>query len=205
VARPPNTGALVRKVLTQLRKRRVLLQSDASLPSVASIVTGESIRGSWWSHPKSHAIHWTLEGLDDSPEVLQVKLLAGKVTLVHRSLWPALVSVGSSGDAWQIRGLSEAGQTLLSRVRRSGMIRLDRLRAWSARKKPGEAARELELRLLVASQEIHTKSGAHTKQLESWSHLADRLGLGQLPPAGEAQAEIERFVPDAAKRVLPWM
>jgi len=200
----PGPKPAIEQALTELRKTRLLLQSDTALPSVASIVAGESIRGSWWSHPKSNDIYWTLEGLEDSPEVLQVKLLKGKMTLVHRSLWPALLAVGSSDAAWQTAKLSKSAQSLLSRVRRQGSLRLDQLQRWSAAKKPGDAARELEGRLLVYSREIHTDSGAHTKELESWSHLAERLGLEKLPPASQAQAEIERLVPATGKRLLPW-
>ena len=204
MARAVHAEALAEKVLSQLRERRVLLQADAVLPSGASIVAGESIRGSWWSHAKSNEIYWTLETLEDSTEVLQVKLVQGKLTLVHRALWPALLAVATSGDSWQTAQLSEPARKLLSRVRRNGLLRLDRLTRWSATKKPGEAARELELRLLALTRGLHTESGGHTKEVESWSHFSERLGPMQLPAVAEAREEIERFVPEGAAGLLPW-
>jgi hypothetical protein len=70
----------------------MLLESARGpVPSVAEIVAGEPIRGSWWGHPASHQIYAVLNELADSPDVVRLRLLAGKVTLVHRRLWPSLV------------------------------------------------------------------------------------------------------------------
>lgn len=70
----------------------MLLQSARGpIPNVAELVAGEPIKGSWWGHPKSHAIFTTLNSLTDSPDVVRLRLVGGKVTLVHRSRWPALV------------------------------------------------------------------------------------------------------------------
>jgi hypothetical protein len=72
----------------------MLLQSARGpLPNVAALVAGEPITGSWWGHPKGHEIFNELEALDDSPDVVRMRLVNGKVTLVHRRLWPALVRV----------------------------------------------------------------------------------------------------------------
>jgi hypothetical protein len=50
--------------------------------------------------------------------------------------------------------------------------------------KPGEAARHLERRLLVHSDELHTASGAHAKRLERWEKWAEEVGLstGSMSP-----------------------
>ena len=63
------------------------------LPNVAELVAGEPIRGSWWAHQCSHAIFDALNVLADSPDVVRTRLVNGKVTLIHRRLWPALVRV----------------------------------------------------------------------------------------------------------------
>jgi hypothetical protein len=56
---------------------------------------GGPIRGSWWGHPKGHEIFRVTEGVCESPEVLVCKLIDGKVTYIHRRLWPALVKLAS--------------------------------------------------------------------------------------------------------------
>src|SRR5205085_8745956 len=53
------------------------------------------IRGSWWAHPKSREIFRTLSEVSDSPDVLVCKLIDGKLTYVHRRLWPTLVKLAS--------------------------------------------------------------------------------------------------------------
>jgi len=69
----------------------VLASANGPVPSLAEAVAGEPIRGSWWSHPKGSAIFAALGAVDDSPDVLSFRLVDGKVTFVHRRLWPALV------------------------------------------------------------------------------------------------------------------
>jgi hypothetical protein len=70
-----------------------LLSAKGPVPTLAEAIAGEPIRGSWWAHPKSHAIFAIVETVTDSPEVLVCKLIDSKVTLVHRRLWPALVAL----------------------------------------------------------------------------------------------------------------
>jgi len=72
----------------------MLLQSaKGPLPNVAELVAGEPIKGSWWGHPAGGAIFAALNVLAESPDVVRTRLVKGKVTLVHRRLWPALVRV----------------------------------------------------------------------------------------------------------------
>jgi hypothetical protein len=78
--------------MAALIEHGMLLQSARGpIPNVAELIAGEPIKGSWWGHPESHAIFTTLNSLTDSPDVVRLRLVGGKVTLVHRSLWPALV------------------------------------------------------------------------------------------------------------------
>src|SRR5436190_663697 len=93
-------------VLTALERYKLLLASDAALPSVATIVAGEPVRGSWWAHPKSHAIFAALGALSRHRDALVVPLIARKVTFVHRDLWPALLAVALPREPWQTRGLA---------------------------------------------------------------------------------------------------
>ena len=75
-----------------LREHGMLLASARGpIPNVAELVVGEPIRGSWWAHRRSHEIFAVLNELTDSPDVVRLRLIRGKITLVHRRLWPALV------------------------------------------------------------------------------------------------------------------
>jgi hypothetical protein len=65
------------------------------VPSVAEAVAGAPIRGSWWGHPKGRAIFAALTAIADSPDVLTCRLVEGKITFVHRRLWPAVVRLGA--------------------------------------------------------------------------------------------------------------
>jgi hypothetical protein len=69
----------------------VLASAKGPVPNLAEAIAGEPIRGSWWSHPKGSEIFRGLGVVGDSPDVLCFRLVEGKVTFVHRRLWPALV------------------------------------------------------------------------------------------------------------------
>lgn len=75
----------------------VLASARGPVPSIAEAVAGEPIVGSWWAHPKGKAIFAALSELDDSDDVRCFKLVDGKVTLVHRRAWPALVRLARDG------------------------------------------------------------------------------------------------------------
>lgn len=75
----------------------VLASAKGALPSVAEAVAGEPIVGSWWSHPKAQVIFDALSEIDDDVDVRCFKLVDGKVTFVHRRLWPALVRLAREG------------------------------------------------------------------------------------------------------------
>jgi hypothetical protein len=86
----------------------MLLQSARGpLANAAELIAGEPIKGSWWGHPAGHTIFNTLNDLADSPDVVRLRLVKGKITLVHRRLWPALVRVADGFDAKQLAALDE--------------------------------------------------------------------------------------------------
>ena len=103
----------------------MLLESDPTLPSIVSLVTGKPIAGSWWGHPTGGAIYREANRLADRSDVVCMKLLNGKVTFVHKTLWPHVYAVGTCGEPWQVSGLKAASQNLLKHVRRNGLIRTD--------------------------------------------------------------------------------
>jgi len=183
-------------VLRQLRTRGLLLQQDRTLPSVVGIVTGEALRGSWWSHPKGRLIFAILSELADRPDVLFTKLISGKSTLVHRRLWPALAAVGASREPWQLHRLSLASRRLLARVDRGGRT----VRA------SGAAVKELETRLLVVARQVHTESGRHEIVLQDWSDWSEAAGVQPLRSAASAKRRLDRAAAGlgAHPEALPW-
>lgn len=189
----------LRRVLEEFERSGLLLLSDTRLPSVVGLIAGEPVRGSWWAHPKGHAIFRVATILADHPDVLATKLVSGKVTFVHGKLWPALLAAATSREPWQTRGLSSAARALLARVTKEGLLQA-----------AGKAARELESRLLVHSEQVHTESGAHAKCLESWKHWAKRAGfIGKRMAAEHAKQELEAAVNALNARFrangqLPW-
>jgi hypothetical protein len=106
IARRDKDGGV--DVMAALIEHGMLLASARGpLPNVAALVAGEPIKGSWWAHPRGHEIFNTLSDLDDSPDVVRLRLVNGKVTLVHRRLWPALVRVADRFTPKQLAVLHE--------------------------------------------------------------------------------------------------
>jgi hypothetical protein len=171
------TPSVGKKVLREIEKRGILLVTDPVLPSVTGIVTGEPVSGSWWSHPRAHEIFAVTTSLEEDPAVLLVKLVSRKETFVHRSLWPQLFAIATSKADWQTSGLSARARALLEKVESYGAIRLDELGRGFDRKALGRAARELEERLLVHGDQMHTEKGAHAKLLSSWTERAKKLNV----------------------------
>src|SRR5438874_12222225 len=86
----------LRQALAFIRKHGVVLEAaQGPVPSVIEAVAGEPVRGRWWSHPKSHEIFAVTRAIRDSDDVLVCRLIKGKITFVHRRLWPALVRAAS--------------------------------------------------------------------------------------------------------------
>jgi hypothetical protein len=72
----------------------LVLESGAGpVPSLAAAIAGEPIRGSWWAHARGREIFAATRAVRDSPDVLVCRLVDGKITFVHRRLWPALVKL----------------------------------------------------------------------------------------------------------------
>jgi hypothetical protein len=216
------------RVLSQLKKFGLLLESDPRLPSVATIITGSPLHSSWWSHPLAHTIFHVNGQLDDHPDVLVTKLIAGKVTWVHRKLWPEILAIGAARERWQTEALSPSAQALLEMVDATGSLRTDNFTdklgrpgsttgsmpiptSRSKKLKPGDAARELERKLLVHAAQVHTESGAHAKFLETWEHWTKRMGFrGAAISVNEAKQKMEARLgklntESKATAQLPWI
>ena len=83
-----------REAIAFVRRHGVVLQAARGpVPSLAEAIADGPIRGSWWGHAKGRVIFHATQAVCESPEVLVCKLIDGKVTYVHRRLWPALVKL----------------------------------------------------------------------------------------------------------------
>jgi hypothetical protein len=71
----------------------VLVSAKGVVPRLTEAIVGEPIKGSWWAHAEGKRIFAILNSVTESEDVLVCRLIDGKVTLVHRRLWPALVRV----------------------------------------------------------------------------------------------------------------
>jgi hypothetical protein len=177
--------------LAALEHHGLLLASDPKLPSVSTLVVGQPVRGSWWAHAQSPEIFQALEKLAGRPDVLIVKLIAAKDTLVHRRLWPEILAIGTAGEPWQWKGISADARAVHQELSRVGDIETS-----------GPAASQLEKRLLARGEQFHTRDGSHAKRLESWEHWATRTGLeiGEVS-AADAKRTLEAVFPGAR---MPW-
>jgi len=82
-----------------VRRHGILLQSARGpVPNLASLAAGEPIEGSWWSHPRNHEIFRAINRARESSVVVATHLIGGKVTLIHRRLWPAVVRLSNRFD-----------------------------------------------------------------------------------------------------------
>ncbi|MGI8917130.1 MAG: AlkZ-related protein [Pyrinomonadaceae bacterium] len=165
------TAVHFQEILRTLKTNGFLLESDPKLPSVCSSITGTPLRGSWWSHPLAQIIFQVNEQLGDHDDILIAKLVSRKVTFVHRKLWSELATIAAAREPWQLNGLPAATKSLLKRVDSAGALTTAEI-VWppKSKMKLGDAARDLEKRLLVVGTQFHGESGAHEKRLETWDH-----------------------------------
>ncbi len=200
-------SADTRKLLNVLERDGVLLVHDKALPSATSIIAGESIAGSWWSHPLANDIFDALQPLERVATT--VKLIAEKETLVHERLWPELVTIGAARSRWQLEELSSDGRSLLSAISRSRRPKPAKefVPAMEAKVR-ATTVRLLEVRLLVHSDEHHTDTGAHAKFLQTWRGFARERDVTRRTGTARACASFEATVrawPQAGtRRLLPW-
>lgn len=91
-----------------VRRHGILLQSaQGPVPNLASLVAGEPVEGSWWGHPRNHEIFRAINRARESSVVVATHLVGGKVTLIHRRLWPAVVRLSNRFDAGALDAVHE--------------------------------------------------------------------------------------------------
>ena len=167
------------EALEFVRKHGIVTMTASSRPSLIEAIVGSPVKGSWWAHPKGRLIFKLADAVHDSKDVLSLKLVDGKVTFLHRSLWPALARVVD--DEERRRRLSPSARKLLARVERNGSLKADALIS----KKDRDA---LERSLLVHSGSVHTEKGSHATVLTAWRKMfdADMIKRSRRLPLPEA-------------------
>lgn len=187
-------------ILAEVDRLGVLLVHDQKLPSVTALVAGEVIGGSWWGHPMGKTIYNALGSIED--EVVTVKLVGRKQTLVARRRWPELVAVGTARDEAALAGLTPPATALLAVIDAStDPVVVDR-----AQRADADA---LEARALVHVTDIHTGRGHHVKGYGSWPVWATERGVVASGPAEDARATLAALVdaqlpPGTRRPRLPW-
>jgi hypothetical protein len=97
------TAVTPKQALAFVAKHGIVLQAARGpVPSFAEYVAGGPISGSWWAHSKGHEIFALATAVSEHRDVLVCKLIEGKVTYVHRRVWPALVKLAPRFDASQL-------------------------------------------------------------------------------------------------------
>ena len=142
--------------------------------------------------PRAHAIR-SAEWPQSSSSSRFAPAVASVVTTVA---WPS---------PWQTDGLSEAAEELLSEVLSRGtMASDDRDLDWDAKTRRAAFGAVAE-RLLCATRDAHTSSGAHSTVVESWEAWAARQEVEDLPDVDDAIAELAAAIKAlGGNGVAPW-
>ena len=65
------------------------------------------MKGGWWAHPKGNDIFRLSRSIRSSPDVLVCRLVDGKITYIHRRLWPALVRLAGRFSRHRLAAVKE--------------------------------------------------------------------------------------------------
>jgi hypothetical protein len=195
------------RLRARLERDGILLVHDKTLPCATSIIAGEPVAGSWWSHPMANAIFEAMQPLEEI--AVLVKLIGEKETFVHERLWPELVSVGAARARWQEEGLTPNGRELLASISRARHAKPAKELAPDMESKTrAKTVRLLEVRLLAHSDERHTETGAHAKFLQTWRAFARERDINRRPGPVRAREAFEAIVREwsmpGSRPLLPW-
>jgi hypothetical protein len=85
------------QALAFVERHGVVLEAarHVAVACLADAIAGETIRGSWWSHPRGREIFTLTRALRESPELLVCRLVDGKISFVHARCWPALIKLSA--------------------------------------------------------------------------------------------------------------
>lgn len=141
------------QALTFVERHGVVCEASRrnDIPSLVDEIAGEPVRGNWWSHARSRAIFAATRAVRDSPDILVCRLVDGKITFVHRRLWPALVRVADRFEAKQLVRLHEvhsvSGKHVIEQIPFPDWVSAD---VFAAAKQVGEMGALVQLQTLFA-------------------------------------------------------
>jgi hypothetical protein len=173
-----------RTVVAAVAELGLLLLSDPKRKNAIQILTGEFPRGSWWSHPAANRIYRALQRVEAHPDLVSAKLLSGKATFVHRTLWPALLAVATAREPWQLTGLLPAARQWLAASDEAVL---------SGNEAPAPSRtviKQVEARLLACGESVHSGQGQHETRLEHWTTWAARSGAPFPSPLSSADGKL---------------
>ncbi len=102
----------VSEALKLVEKQGILLESaHGPIPNLAESVVGAPIRGGWWGHPRGQEIFAITRAMRQSRDILVCRLIAGKITYVHRRLWPALARLSKEVGLAKLAVVTETHTT----------------------------------------------------------------------------------------------
>ena len=97
-----------KQALAWVKKCGIAVESaHASVASLAQMVIGEPVKGSWWAHPKGNEIFRLSRAIRASSDILVCRLVDGKITYIHRRLWPALVKLAGRFPEHRLAAVKE--------------------------------------------------------------------------------------------------
>ena len=97
-----------KQALAFVKRNGIVLESARGVvPSLAEAIAGKPVRGNWWAHPKADIIFHCSRAVRASPDVITCRLVGGRITYVHRSLWPALARLADRFEANRLAAIRE--------------------------------------------------------------------------------------------------
>jgi hypothetical protein len=85
----------------------VLERARGPRPNLVERIAGGTVAGSWWAHPRANEIFAILSAVRDYPDIVACRLIDGKVTLIHRRVWPALVLLAREFPVDRLAAITE--------------------------------------------------------------------------------------------------
>ncbi len=207
---PPSTKspkAMGSKIFKLIEKNKIILLQDKIFPNIVEQIIGKKISGSWWGEPLANPIYNGLQWLEDNHPLLNIKLVSGKVTYVHESLFSALYSIVQEPRDWQLKKLHADDLKLLKLITKRGTVRSENPTLVTIVKDAKKSFISLEKKLLVYSSEEHTDSGKHVKEYKSWGR--SKISRSEVIDYALAMEQVESIVEklnrdSGAEAKLPW-
>src|SRR5215467_11117714 len=131
-------GEWIMKLVDWVRDRGIVtLTPEIGVSSLVAKIGGAKIPARWWSASNANRIYKAYMGLVEDADILATKLVKGKVTLIHRRLWPELIrlTMDSNWRASVLKQLAPSPRHLLQKVEELGIVQLHSLvSTWSGGK-----------------------------------------------------------------------